>query len=51
MKRILDQLIRVKNLENPNFVANTDWKKFSKVDVILIKAMKKRTPSIGILYI
>jgi len=51
MKIIVDQLIRVKSIENPNFVANTDWKKLSKVDVILIKAMKKRSPSIGVLYI
>ena len=36
MKRILDQFNRVKNLENPNFVANTDWEKLSRVDVILI---------------
>lgn len=51
MKRILDQFNRVKSLENPNFIANTDWEKLSRVDVILIKAMKKRTPSISILYI
>ena len=51
MKIILDQFNRVKSLENSNFIANTDWKKLSKVDVILIKAMKKRSPSIGILYI
>lgn len=51
MKRILDQFNRVKNLENPNFITNTDWEKLSRVDVILIKAMKKRSPSIGVLYI
>ena len=51
MKRILDQFNRVKSLENPNFITNTDWEKLSRVDVILIKAMKKRTPSIGVLYI